>query len=237
MSHRKNGLRALGLTIVAALGLMAFMAAGAQAHWLILEEGKAVVLAGHNEAVTVGKHTEDGTLLIAGVNLEILCQKIEGIDVLIEPGTATTAPASGKVAFNECKGIEKSTKKVVGNCAPINQPIEAAGKALVILHTNAQNYVLFEPESGKPFTTIKFSELCALTETTNVTGELVAECGELSAGAFVQEDCNKHQVTHLLRQASETLFPSQLKYGTHVATVDGIATAALASGKSWSGEV
>jgi hypothetical protein len=185
--------------------------------------------------------TTDFSLLITGVNLTILCQKIEGKDVLLEPGTATTAPASGKVAFSECKGIEKSSGKVQANCEPQNQPIEAAGKALIILHTNGQNYILFEPESGKPFTTIKFSELCALTETSNVTGELIAECGLLNgSGVFVREDCKEHQQVHLLQQASETLFPGQLKYGTHVATIDGIATAETSgapfAGLSWSGE-
>jgi len=242
MSHGKYGLRAFGLTIVAALGLMAFMAAGAQANWLYLEGGVAHELTS-NELVEVTKHSADGTLLIEGVNASILCQKIQGNDLLLIPGNATTATATGKVAFSECVTLEKSTGKEVKNCNPLNQPIEAAGKAKVILHTNGQNYVLFEPEAGKPFTTIKFGELCALIETSNVTGSLVAECGELNASSvFVQEDCKIHQVKHLLRQAPEALFPSDiLKFGAHKATIDGIVAAELAGvghkGQSWSGEV
>ena len=37
MSHGKRGLRAFGVVIVAALGLMTFTVAGAQANWLYVE--------------------------------------------------------------------------------------------------------------------------------------------------------------------------------------------------------
>jgi len=247
MSHGKYGLKAFGLAIVAALGLMAFMAVGAQANWLYLEGGVAHELTS-NELVEVTKHSSDGTLLIEGVNIQFLCQTITGGDVLLEPGNATTANATGKVEFGTCTAIEKSTGKEAAKCNPINQPIKAAGKAKIFLHTNGQNYVLFEPNKNakgelEPFAVIEVSELCALTETSKVTGSLVAECGELNASSvFVQEDCKNHQVKHLLRQAPEALFPTHiLKYGTHKSTIDGIAAAELAGvghkGQSWSGEV
>lgn len=240
MSHGKHGLRAFGLTIVAAFGLMAFMAVGAQANWLYLEGTTAVELT-KNELVKVAKHTEDGTLEIEGINASVLCKKIEGEDLLLVPGNATTATATGSVAFSECVTLEKKSGLEQPKCTPENQPIKAAGKAKIVLHTNGQNYVLFEPEEGKPFTTIKFPETCALIETSNVTGSLVAECGELSGGAFVQEDCKNHQVSHLLQQASTELFTSdELKFGSHKASIKGIVSVELAgehAKASWSGEV
>ena len=243
MNQGKHGLRAFGLAIVAVLGLMALMAAGAQANWLILlkeNDPTSIDTPTSNVLVKVVKHTADMTDLITGVNLSILCKKIEGDDVLLIPGTATTATASGTLLFSECEGIEKSTGKTAANCKPA-EPIQAAGKMLTVLHTNGRNYLLFEPESGKPFTTIKFSELCALTETSNITGELVFECGLLNgSGVFVGEDCKNHQKVHLMQQAPEALFPGQLKYGTHVSTVDGIVADELVgapfTGLSWSGE-
>lgn len=232
MSHGKHGSTAIILTLLVSLGLMTFITPAAQANWLYLE----------NAPVEVIRHTEDVTLLVEGVNVQVLCKNIQGENVLLEEGNATTAPASGTVLFSECTGVEKSTGKEQKNCNPINQPIKATGKAKIVLHTNGQNYFLFEPETGKSFTLVEFSELCALVETNKVTGSFVGECGELNGlNEFVQEDCKNYQVTHLLHQAPEALFPSDvLKFGAHKASIDGIAAATLTGafkGDSWSGEV
>ena len=87
--------------------------------------------------------------------------------------------------------------------------------------------VLFEPLSGKPFATIEFGEFCALFETGNVTGSLVAECGELNgSGVFVGGNCATHRVTQLLKPVSKelaTALGDTLKFGLSEAFVEGIA--------------
>ena len=214
--------------MIAALGLMAFMAAGAQANWKV--EAKELTA---NEEVKVSTHKEFNLLLSNGI--EIRCASIQGEDLLL---AGKSSEATGKVAFGSCHTFLKGTAESA--CDPINQPIKAAGKANLIL-SSSKNYVLFSPEAGKPFTTIEFSVFCALLETDEVTGNLVAECGLLSAGVFVGEDCANHQVSHLLQQAPAASFPKDvLKFGDLSATLDGIAAAELGgthAGKSWSGTV
>ena len=238
MSHGKYGLRAFGLVIVAALGLMAFMAAGAQANWLYLEAGKAVELT-VAEPVKVAVHEKsEGNLLLSN-GIEIRCAVIEGQKLELLPGSPTTATATGSVSFSTCHTFNKGT--AASACDPTNQPIIAGGTAKVILHSDKKNYVLFSPLTGQPFTTILFGAKCALVESSEVTGNLVAECGHLVTGAFTQEDCATHAVSHLLRQAPAALFPSdKLQFGELGATLDGIAAVELSGthkGASWSGEV
>lgn len=241
MSHKKHGLRAFGLTLIAALGLMAFMAVSAQANWLVLLNGETLELAAKEE-VKVETHQE-GNLLYknsTGTGIEVRCGTVVGEDLLLAPGTKEEATASGKVAFSKCKTFTEGTPQE--KCDPINQPIKAGGTAKIFLHEKTRNYVLFSPESGEVFTEIKFSLSCALTETNKVKGFLVAECGLLNGeGKFVGNDCKEHMTSHLLKQAPAALFPNdKLKFGNASAELDGIAKVELAgkdAGQSWSGEV
>lgn len=234
---RKHRFRAFGLSFLALSALMAFMAVGAQANWLVLDKEGTVLEP--TETVSVSAHTP-GELLIPAKNLEIECKKVASEGLTLE---AKSTLAKGKVAFSECVTFSTSgTLTAAPKCNPINQPIKAGGVAHIILH-NSENYVLLEPETGKPFTTIEFGEECALTATSTVKGSLVVECGHLNASSvFVHLDCKNHEVTHLIRQASPTLFPSDaLIYGlSSAATIDGIAAVTLSGadvGKSWGGHI
>jgi hypothetical protein len=231
MSYRKNGLKALGLMVVAALGLMAFMATGAQANWLV----NGVELKA-NEAVAATAHT-NGILTVPAKKLEIECTTLASKNLKL---LASSATAEGEVEFSNCTtfsppGAERKEQK---NCKP-GEPIKAGGKAKLILH-NAQNYVLFEPTTaGGKFATITFGELCSLTETSDVKGTLVAEC---LTSALAHADCNTSEASHLIQPAPAALFTGdKLTYGAGLeATLKGVAKVELSGeskGKPWAGHV
>lgn len=239
MNGRK-GLRALSLSFLAVLGFMAFMAVGAQANWLHLNAAGTVSLENSTASIVEVSDHVDGLLLVPAKNLEILCHETEENDILLLPNSTL---ATGKLVFDEC--LTFSVNKVghllpAPSCDPVNQPIEAGGKAHIILH-NGVNYILFEPEEGLEgiFTVVEFGELCALTETSEVTGTLVAECGHLQVltggvehPPFLKLDCANHQVTQLLREADQSLFGGEhgLLFGENKATIDGIAAVKLGGG-------
>ena len=231
MGHRKNGLKAFGLSFLAVLGLMAFVAAGAQANWEV--EGKELTT---NETVKV-EQVSVAKLVVSAKNIEFQCAKVAqetGLKLVAKSGTA-----EGKVKFSSCKAFSPPGSGTESkNCNP-KEPIVAGGKALLKLH-NGQSYVLFEPptEGGK-FTTVEVGELCALTETSDVTGETVFECGELNSGLWLHEDCATSKISHDVRPASASLFPTEkLSFGKSEATLAGDALVELNGtniGKSWAG--
>ena len=214
--------------MIAALGLMAFMAAGAQANWKV--EAKELTA---NEEVKVSTHKEFNLLLSNGI--EIRCASIQGEDLLL---AGKSSEATGKVAFGSCHTFLKGTAESA--CDPINQPIVAGVKAHLVL-SSSKNYLLLEPLAGQPFTTLEFGTKCALVETSEITGTLVFECGLLKEAKFVGEDCANHQVSHLLQQAPAASFPKDVfRFGELNASLAGIAAVELAGaleGKSWSGTV
>jgi hypothetical protein len=245
MSNQKRGLRLLGLSLLSVLGLMAFMAVGAQAEWLILLAGGTVhvLKAGENESVKVSAHT-DGKLLIPAKNLEILCETVEGEELKLIGGGLL---AEGKVKFTKCKTFTIGPPLTEQpKCKP-DEPIVAGGIAHMILHkkpgsAGPVNLILFLPPAGsETFTTIKFPESCALIATSKVTGELHAECGLLDGGVFVQLDCKHHQVAPIIRaSASQELVTKPLKLGANPAFLDGEALVELSGkyiGLSWGGHV
>lgn len=243
MSYTNNGISTFSLSLIAILGLMIFLAGGAQANWLLLlANGTLDELTGDTEGVKVKEHSELISLLLSN-GVKIRCETLAGEDVLLQPGNATTAEATGKVAFSNCHTFDKNGT-AAPKCDPLNQPVKASGKAHIILH-GGKNYMLFNPPEGLEgfFAIVKIDEeLCALIETSEVTGSLVAECGQLNkSGIFVGEDCKVHAVSHLLQQAPQALFPSdELRFGELKASLDGIANLELAEdgiGLAWSGEV
>ncbi len=208
----KHGLKALGLMFLAALCLTAFMSSSASANWRVLGVNIAA-----NKAVSVEKHTT-GTLLVPSLGLEISCEKVEGKELVLLTGATTET--TGKLAFSEC------TTKVSGEpsakCKPINQPIIAGGKGHVVL-IGTKNLVLFEPTvAGGAFAKIEFGAECAVTETNEVFGKLLAEC--LTEG-LAAGDCSEELKVHLLKQQIRT--EDELKFGKRPALIDGIAKAFL----------
>jgi hypothetical protein len=255
MNYRKQGLRALGLSFVAVLGLMAFMAAGAQAaegKFLYLVGAVTTTLAAESEPV-VSAHTH-GTLLIPGKNLKILCPKVASdpgapVKLLGSNLGAAGGIAHGHLIFKECESFTISTNVLQGNCTP-KSPGAAAGEILagglaeLILHPANTTLVLFKPlvvgGVTQPFVTIVLPELCALAETSNVTGELIAECGKLEpANTYVGGSCSTHRTEQLLKEIPEALRKALgfgLKFGANEASVDGIAAVkfgAPCAGCSW----
>lgn len=229
MNHKSRGLKVLSLALLAVAGLMAFMAAGAQASeksWLV--EGKDITA---NQTVEAKAHVEGNLKVEKETNLEILCSKISTEDLLLITGTTE---ATGKVKFETCKTWQGG-KDISANCKPV-EPIVAGGKALIILHS-VRNYILFDPETvGGKFAVIKFKEPCALPESNNVTGTLAAEC--LKPSNLEAVDCKQEEAEHLLKP-NEPLFPTDaLLYGANKpAKLTGIANVKLATGKTWAGHV
>ena len=218
----KHGLKALGLMFLAALCLTAFMASSASANWRVAGAENTV-----NKEVLVSTH-EVGTLLVPSLGLAISCPGIKGEDLLL---LAKSSETTGKLSFSEC------TTKVNGvanaKCNPINQPIKAGGKGHLVL-IGTKNLVLFEQTNeATPFATIEFGAECAVTETNNVTGKLLAECLK---GALVAADCSEEEASHLLRQQTRT--EDELKFGKRPASIDGVAKVELAEkGKLFSGVI
>jgi hypothetical protein len=231
---------------------MAFMATGASAAFLYTEGTTVKTLTVASEPV-IEAHT-DGTLRIPAKNLKILCQKVEsdpGAKVILLPNSTV---AHGHLLFKECESFDIKTNTLQKNCTPKSPGQElgkilAGGLAELILHPANNTMVLFKPlvveGVTQPFTTIVLPELCALAETSNVTGSLVAECGQLKSETekvFVGGNCATHRVTQLLQSVSEALAKTlgdTLKFGASEAFVDGIAAvkfAAPCAGCAWGGD-
>ena len=229
-----NRAKALALTALALCSLTAMMASSAQATWLV---GAGELVSGLRGIWTRGPHTPI-KLVISARNIEVRCEAASaGSSSILGSTNKAVAEASISPLFWECETFALSSGALQSKCTPENQPITVGGRALVILH-NSKNYVLFEPGLGQPFTTIEFPETCALTETSNVTGSLVAECGTLSFAAFKGEDCAVKRKEHLLRAAPASLFEAdKLKFGANAATLEGIGAVELLTEEEWAGHV
>jgi hypothetical protein len=265
MNYRKHGMRALGLSFIAVLGLMAFMAAGAQGAFLYLEKvGEKIelkTLAVESEPV-ISAHTT-GTLLVTAKNIEFQCPKVESDPAAPVKLLGNSTVAHGHLIFSGCEAFEienKVTKvklTLLKNCVPhspgqLEGKILAGGLAELVLHPANNTMVLFSPlteinKEGKkitlPFTTVEVPEACALTETSPVTGTLLAECGELNGSSvFVGGSCATHRKVQLLQSVSQKLgeeLGDTLKFGANIAAIDGIAAVefgAPCKGCSWGGD-
>lgn len=119
MNQGKHGFKTFVLTLLAALGLMVFMAASAQANWLYLDSfGETKELTLNSESAKVIQHTEDVTFLIERVNLAILCKNIKSEYLDLFPGSAISAEAAGEILFSGCVAIEKKPGK---KCQAVTQ--------------------------------------------------------------------------------------------------------------------
>jgi hypothetical protein len=218
MNNRFKGLRP---SLVAVLGLclsILIAASGASAaEWRI--EGKKIT---ETEVVSGAKHTE-ANFLVPSLNIGILCAKHTIKDGLI----LTSGEVHGTIELTSCKTITLSTGLENKACKP-TEPVVATGRAKPFLH-NGLTYILVLPPNGSTiYTTVKFSELCALPEEDIVKGTAVGECLnlKLEKGAGF---CEEEAVTHLGQMAPQALFPSdQIFFGQHAVTYDGIAEVWLA---------
>ena len=239
MSHRKLGLKTLGICLVAALGLMAFSAAGAQAEWLI---NGAKIPAGLNAQINGVidvqpiLHTTFG-----GSKILIECKEFKVAEGVVVSG----AEVKGKGEFTVCTTFINGVANA--NCKPA-EPIVANAKVLPRLHkptghAEELTYALFEPREGESFTILKFKEPCILPEEVKITGH------------STQRDCQNEmlveKVTHLLEEVNLNLnkglkefpvgsgqFPEGLFFGNNPATISGSFNWSLIGahlGMKWSG--
>ena len=207
MRDTKRGLKALGLSLLAATGLMVFMAAGASAASFNVN-GKSGL-----HATASGGLIVEVLLLVPGQsNLVIHCAEAVVTEGLVY---ADGTKVHVTISYSGCKTLieGKENAKCVAEILPVK------AKLLPIAH-NGKSYMLAEPlTAGQPFTTIHYNEeTCALPSLPTVTGSVVFECED---GSLVQESCATLKSVRLIRSAPAALFPSDtLKYGLFAATFD-----------------
>ena len=207
MSNAKRGLKALGLSLLAAMGLMVFMAEGASAASFDVN-GKSGL-----HATFSAQLKEEALLSVPGQsNLVIHCATATVTEGLIyTDGTK----AHATINYSNCKTLVEGKENA--KCAAEILPVKV--KILPITHSG-KSYLLVEPlETGKPFTTFHYNEEnCALPSLPSLTGSVVFECEN---GSLVQESCSTLKSVRLIRPAPAALFPSDaMKYGLFAQTLE-----------------
>jgi hypothetical protein len=223
----KHTLKALGLSLIAALGLMAFSAGAAQAGEIQVE-GSAALATGRTVNAT---QEGEGTLLVPSLNIEIVCKKLTAANTTVTSGPLGTA--SAEVLYEECVvwSIQKETEKLIevltscqilaSGATKTKGHITAKGVGKIILHNaNTETFLLAE---GAPFATVEFTKGigCALTNPVKVSGAVVFK---VVTGNLIPSAANK--VVKPLIEASKTLqklIGDKLLYGVNEAFIDGSA--------------
>ncbi len=216
----KRTIRGLGLSLLATFGLMAFMAAGAQAGWDIA--GSQIT----GEKLVGGALKETAKLLVpaVGVNLEIRCTSVDvEVDSRIRPLPNNDALAF--LLYLGCTSYKHSTGELLPKCIPDVLLVKA--KIRPFLHNNVVK-LLAEPETGAGgvFTEVHFDEeVCSLPPTSKVLGSVVFECED---NVLALRTCAFAAIKQLIRPVTHatqlSLYPTDvLKYGLNVALLKGEA--------------
>ena len=240
----KHVLRVLGLSLMAALGLMAVAASGAQAANLTPAEwkhGKILILGKVLHASVTGKSEEPpGKLLVPALGIEITCASFDVNSGLVN-FTAEEGHGEATVLFLGCKvfPIEKVlpfnlTSSEPLPCLPLDSmngedgSIHAKALVLVVLHENdakteKKTYLIFEdPNLVPPISRIVISPGtgCPIPLKPEVKGQVpfLIETGDLQNGPAVLEPLIKAD-----GHALPPLFGAKLLYGTNEAFIDGSA--------------
>jgi hypothetical protein len=240
MSLRKHGLKAFGLSLLAALSLMAVSAAGAQASGEFLVEttlGSGVyhTFTQHGislETVTGGfEPGVVGVLTITGLGTEIKCTGVTPEGGTVHLGGLVT----GSLLYTGCTALESAAPLEELPCEVEDKGGDnAVGKiktnalhGLVILHgTPSETYVLVKPAAAGPFVVILLlGAECAVAGEYPVTGQQMLLVAAGDALNVLVNPIN-----------NATLFPTDiLKFGIRTATLSGSAnlrlTGALADDK------
>lgn len=233
MSHAEHGLKALGLSLMATLGLMAFMTAGAQAQeWRVLG---AKLLA--DETITVSADTEV-LLLVPEKLLVIHCSTVttdEGKLLVAAP-----VDIDIKLLLSKCKTLYNGVE--IPACKPV-EPVMFKALLLLMLHNN-KNYLLVEEqkaeseEEGTALGLYAASGSCLLFKHVGLTGAVVYECLTAAGAAG---DCGEERLSRQIRPfPNQALFGVSLLWGKSAALLDGTLTARLSGSKIdclWSGVI
>jgi hypothetical protein len=168
MNYKKQGLKALGLSFVAALGLMAFTAAGAQASGTVTVQGLSPPFTTPIAGTIENALHANSRLLILKLNLEISCHKGKAAGHLSNAGHG-----HAEIIFEHClaKGVGQSEAEA---CLMENN-IVAKVLALVILHGEANKpFIRFSPLEGESFALV-LEHTCPIPEHALIKGSVVAE--------------------------------------------------------------
>ncbi len=245
MTLSKQRLRALGLCLIAALGLIAFVAASAQAQtgWLV---NKAFIT--KNTPITATLHTGSEAILSSTFGtpektIEILCETVSS-----EQGNLFSGEkAEGLIILNFTKCRTLISKVVSAACKP-KEPIKWEAKFHAILHTTGdkKTYLLFEPEvKGGNFVVFNFGEECSFGEKISIGGELVMEGlnEKLEKNTGTSDYWLEDLTTHLMQEvATKKLFPlegteskkfDELLFGARPASLNGIFKTFITAGGTW----
>ncbi len=225
--HSKRVFRVLGVSLMAALGLMALTAVGAQAaEFKILGTGVAT------EETVNGKAEGVGLLKVPALSIEIVCQKFS------IPNTPITRILSSGVVhvtvlFEECVvwSIKPGTLELIEILPCLVLPshhITATALGQVVLHNaETETYIKF---TGEPFANVEFEagKGCPIPLKPVIKGSAAFKVvtGNLAKGGA--------EVKEPLLQSSEAiqaLLGAKLLYGTNEAFVSGSGTAALSGAK------
>jgi hypothetical protein len=242
MSYSKHGVKVLGLSLIAALGLMAVSAAGAQAQtgWLV---GGAFI--GATQGVEGEIHPLNATekhLVLSGealgAKVKILCKALAVDDGLLFANEAAEGLAT--LLYSTCETFLNGSLSAV--CKPA-EPITANVKFKAILH-NSLTYLLFEPDNSTVFTNLKFPNAgCLLKPERPIAGSFVVECLTEELKTMTEDPekrdlCLTDLVNHLIKEASpQSLFGTDgLTFAGKPATLEGIAKVFLSGankGGTW----
>ncbi len=236
MRYARNRLRPLGLSFLAALGLMAFTAVGAQGQsagiWFDLvkpSEDQGEI----HQATFTGTQEGQGSLLVPKLNMAIECEAADVEEGKLELGGVGHA----QLKFLNC--IVRSAALVTLGACKINEgkTITAKVKLLARLaeaHGN-EVFVLAEALTGTSWASLKVE---------NETGKFCSLSGEYSlSGTLALKILPGHEKVQLLIPYTNQalLGDAGLKVGENPATLDASATAELTgplglAGSLWGAE-
>jgi hypothetical protein len=214
MNYARNGLRAFGLSLLGALGLMALVASGAPAAETWDQDGMEIPA---TRELTVSLH-EESALLVG--NLKILCLTVVSHDVLI----FKNGDMQGELLLTNCKTFQGGVEQPA--CRPV-EPIIKKFLSKVALHAG-ETVLLFTPSMGSTvFEVIEFKAPCLMMSPVHLKGSLLVEC--LKEANLGLHSCNEPQKAHLWRAINPQPAGHGLMYGGNAAVLDGVLKARLSA--------
>jgi hypothetical protein len=220
MMNRAKRLLAVPACLLAVACVAGLSASPALADWQI--EGKAISESVEVEAENDG---EEFGFLVPKLNFQLVFKKITYDKVSLNKGGTT----SEVFLFTEGTAYTISPKTLWKACEPGDLTFVAKGS--LFLH-NGKTYERFENLTGQPLTVTTYSEECPIGEKIIVVGSVVLE----SVGSSFETEA----VSHLVRQAPESLFPGKLNFGASPMNFIGswiVKLKGKEAGKKWSGVI
>jgi len=204
------------MAFVAVLALSALASASASAStagWMV--NGKLLTGSETAALATTAVVDENAKLTANTITIECEGKTLNGINPKIEAGNMGSATS---LVFTECKSISEKCKISSTEIGTVPLLAEAT------LEGTLGTKVLFSPQSGTTFATIKYEKgtgTCSLEGLKPVTGKVTVT-------APTGQDENT------LQQIEAATPEGELKIGTASATLKGKALLKLATGQPWS---